>query len=52
MVQNIQVWGSHCGLTINPMVWFLLAERLSQPHDDWRPFRSSTWRRLFYPKIG
>ncbi|MEE4190637.1 MAG: alpha/beta fold hydrolase [Halieaceae bacterium] len=50
--QNIQVWGSHCGLTINPMVWFLLAERLAQPDDDWRPFRSSSWRRLFYPKIG
>ncbi len=50
-VQNIQVWGSHCGLTINPMVWFLLAERLSQPVDDWKPFKSNTWRRLFYPKI-
>ena len=51
-VQNIQVWGSHCGLTINPMVWFLLAERLSQPEDGWQPFRSSTWRRLFYPRIS
>ncbi len=51
-VQNIQVWGSHCGLTINPMVWFLLAERLAQPESSWAPFRSSTWRRLFYPKIG
>lgn len=50
--QNIQVWGSHCGMTINPMVWFLLAERLSQPEDDWRPFRSSSWRRLFYPRVG
>lgn len=52
LAQNIQVWGSHCGLTINPMVWFLLAERLSQPEDGWRHFRSSTWRRLFYPNIG
>jgi pimeloyl-ACP methyl ester carboxylesterase len=51
-VQNIQVWGSHCGMTINPMVWFLLAERLAQPEDNWRPFRSNTWRRLFYPKIS
>ena len=48
--QNIQVWGSHCGLTINPMVWFLLAERLAQPENGWKPFRSSTWRQLFYPK--
>ena len=35
-----------------PMVWFLLAERLSQPEGDWAPFRSSSWRRLFYPRIG
>ncbi len=48
--QNIQVWGSHCGLTINPMVWFLLAERLAQSEDNWRPFRSSSWRSLFYPR--
>ena len=51
-VQNIQVWGSHCGMTINPMVWFLLAERLAQEDGAWQPFRSSTWRKLFYPKIG
>ena len=50
--QNIQVWGSHCGLTINPMVWFLLAERLSQPEDGWQPFRSSSWRKLFYPRVS
>jgi pimeloyl-ACP methyl ester carboxylesterase len=50
--QNIQVWGSHCGLTVNPMVWFLLAERLGQSENGWAPFRSSTWRRLFYPRIG
>ena len=46
--QNVQVWGSHCGLTINPMVWFLLADRLAQAEDDWKPFRSSQWARLFY----
>ena len=50
--QNVQVWGSHCGLTINPMVWFLLAERLAQPDGKWKPFRSSTWRRLFYPALN
>ncbi|MEP5764334.1 MAG: alpha/beta hydrolase [Halieaceae bacterium] len=50
--QNIQVWGSHCGLTINPMVWFLLAERLAQAEDGWKKFQSSSWRRLFYPRIA
>lgn len=48
-VQNIEVWGSHCGLTLNPTVWFLLAERLLQPADDWQPFERRSWRNLFYP---
>ena len=50
--QNVQVWGSHCGLTINPMVWFLLADRLSQKEDNWKPFLSTSWTRLFYPKFA
>ncbi len=48
--QNIEVWGSHCGLTFNPTVWFLLAERLGQPVDGWQPFQRSTWRNLFFPR--
>jgi pimeloyl-ACP methyl ester carboxylesterase len=47
--QNIEVWGSHCGLTFNPTVWFLLAERLRQPENDWQPFERRNWRTLFYP---
>jgi pimeloyl-ACP methyl ester carboxylesterase len=50
--QNVQVWGSHCGLTINPMVWFLLADRLSQQEGAWRPFLSTRWTRLFYPRLA
>jgi pimeloyl-ACP methyl ester carboxylesterase len=48
-VQSVQVWGSHCGLTMNPMVWLLLADRLAQAEDDWKPFRSARWSRLFNP---
>jgi pimeloyl-ACP methyl ester carboxylesterase len=51
-VQNIEVWGSHCGLTFNPTVWFLLAERLLQPEDNWQPFERHSWRHLFYPHTG
>ncbi len=47
--QNVRVWGSHCGLTINPMVWYLLADRLAQAEDDWRPFRTRSWQRFLYP---
>ncbi len=47
--QNIEVYGSHCGLTVNPSVWRLLADRLSQPEDDWQPFVAAGSQRWLYP---
>ena len=47
--QSIQVFGSHCGMTLNPLIWFLSAERLAVPAGEWRPFERLQWRRLFYP---
>ena len=47
--QNIQVRGSHCGMTLNPVIWFLVAERLATHPDEWRPFQRVKWRNLFYP---
>ncbi|MEH6582549.1 MAG: alpha/beta hydrolase [Halioglobus sp.] len=38
--QNIQVIGSHCGLTLNPAVWYLVANRLRQDASNWQPFES------------
>jgi pimeloyl-ACP methyl ester carboxylesterase len=37
-VQNVQVPGSHLGYGVNPWVWWLLADRLAQPEEGWRPF--------------
>ena len=37
--QNIQVLGSHCGLTLNPSVWYLVADRLLQGETSWQPFK-------------
>ena len=48
--ESIQVRGSHCGMTFNPSIWFLVAERLSTPVGQWRPFERSYWRRLLYPR--
>lgn len=48
--QSIQVRGSHCGMTFNPSIWFLIAERLSTPAGEWRPFERRYWRSLFYPR--
>ena len=47
--ENIRVRGSHCGLTINPAVWLLLADRLAQADGAWQPFETRRWQRLFYP---
>ncbi len=38
--QNIRVLGSHAGLSMNPAVWYLLADRLRLPKDEWQHFRS------------
>lgn len=37
-VENIRVTSSHLGMVVNPMVLYIIADRLSQPEDDWRPF--------------
>lgn len=47
--QSIEVRGSHCGMTLNPSVWFLLAERLAQPADGWKRFERRNWTALVYP---
>ena len=47
--ENIQVYGSHCGLGVNPAVLFAVADRLSLPKNTWNPFDRSGWRKVFYP---
>jgi pimeloyl-ACP methyl ester carboxylesterase len=50
---NIEVYASHCGLGVNPAVYFAIADRLALPETDWRPFdRSITWRSWIYPSAG
>ncbi|MFQ5524665.1 MAG: esterase/lipase family protein [Thermoanaerobaculia bacterium] len=36
--ESIEVPGSHLGLGFNPLVLCVLADRLAQPEDGWRPF--------------
>jgi pimeloyl-ACP methyl ester carboxylesterase len=45
-VENIRVTSSHLGMVVNPMVMFIIADRLSQPEDDWRPFSMYALDRL------
>jgi hypothetical protein len=47
--ENIRVYGSHCGMTLNPVIWYLVADRLATHPDKWQPFQRSRWRSLFLP---
>jgi pimeloyl-ACP methyl ester carboxylesterase len=47
--ENIEVYGSHCGLGVNPSVLHVIADRLAQPEGQWRPFERHGKRRLFFP---
>jgi hypothetical protein len=41
LAQNIRVLASHTGMGVNPLVLKLLAERLSQPENNWQPRKGS-----------
>ena len=42
---NVEVPGSHCGLGHNPVAVWVIADRLAQPQNDWRPFGRSLLKR-------
>ncbi len=45
-VENIRVNSSHLGMTVNPAVLFVIADRLAQPEDDWQPFKINAFEWL------
>jgi len=47
--ENIHLRGvSHLGMAASPAALYLLADRLAQAEDDWKPFRPASWQRLLY----
>ena len=40
-VENIRVSSSHLGMVVNPYVLLIIADRLSQPEDNWQPFNAN-----------
>ena len=46
--ENIRVPGSHMGLTHNPAVLYLLADRLQQRAESWQAFSARGWRERLY----
>ncbi|MEO0879662.1 MAG: alpha/beta hydrolase [Pseudomonadota bacterium] len=54
LTDNIEVYASHCGLGVNPVVYFAIADRLALPENGWEPFdrKAAAWRRAAYPTSG
>jgi pimeloyl-ACP methyl ester carboxylesterase len=48
LTDNIEVQGSHCGLGVNPVVLYAIADRLAQADGAWAPFERSGMRSFFY----
>lgn len=47
--ENVEVYGSHCGLGHNPAAIYVVANRLAQRTNEWKPFRAPRALRGLYP---
>ena len=36
---NVEVFGAHCGMGFNAAIYYIIADRLAQPRDDWKKFK-------------
>lgn len=50
--ENIELHSSHCGMGLNPLALYVVADRLAQPAGQWRPFEPTGARRWFYRTHG
>src|SRR6195952_4271262 len=46
--ENIEILGSHCGMCVNPIAMYAVADRLALPLGEWKPFGRGGMRSLFY----
>ena len=49
MAESVEVIGSHCGMGFNPLVYFIVADRLSLPIGKWRKFDCGKLQRFTNP---
>lgn len=47
--ENIEVYGSHCGLGHHPAAVYAVADRLAQPEGQWKKFDRSGWKSVVFP---
>ena len=46
IAENIRLYSSHFGMAVNPVVLYVIADRLAQSEDDWRPFGRNIFEKL------
>ena len=52
LTENIEIYGSHVGMGVNPAVVYAVLDRLAQPEDDWQPFRAPLPLRAWYRRAA
>ncbi len=50
--ENLRIKGSHSGMTHNPFVLYILADRLAQPDGEWKPFREKWLHRALFGRAA
>ena len=51
--ENIEVFASHVGIGLNPSAWWVVADRLAQKQESWKPFVAPELlglRKFIYPR--
>ncbi len=50
--ENVEIWGSHCGMVANPLAFIVCADRLAIPRQkDWKPFDPEKYYAAFFPTV-
>jgi pimeloyl-ACP methyl ester carboxylesterase len=49
--ETLEVIASHCGLGVNPMVMYAIADRLAQAEGEWQKFDRSGWRSMVFRTV-
>jgi pimeloyl-ACP methyl ester carboxylesterase len=49
LTENIEVYGSHCGLGFHPAAAYAILDRLAVPTDPWPKFVAPAWLAIHFP---
>jgi pimeloyl-ACP methyl ester carboxylesterase len=49
LAENIEVYGSHCGLGFHPAAAYAILDRLAAPGDPWLKFVPPAWLAIHFP---